>query len=723
MAGNGCRLPTSAALPEGFQLEAEPSTGGALPAGFELETEPQAGIPDDLPARVERVLAYNPSEARARIQRQLNERLAAADEAGRNLSRTEKLVNIARPFLRGAVDLADGVTALPRLVLSAPVAAINAVDGNNLPLPISSSVADVAPGAREALAPRDGAERLTSTITQGLGGVLGGAGIGGALSGSAGNVAAGVGRTLAANPGLQTAGAVTAGLASERAREAGLGPVGQAIAGVAGGAAPSLLAAGGQAAVRGIFRGGETGRQTVERNVQTFERAGTTPTVGQATESRLNRAAETLLSRAPGGAGKIASKAESLADDIANNIEAKAARLAGKTSAEQTGRRISSAVTGSGGFVERFRAQQKALYDELDRNLPDTTPVSVANTQAALAQLTRITPGAARTSASLVNPRISRIAQDLAADAAGGTVPYSAVKELRTAIGREIDSGIVSDVPAAQWKQLYAGLSQDMRAAAQQAGPKATAAFNRANNYTKAGMQRLEVLDDVVQKNGGGEAIFKAAVSGTSDGATKLRAVMQSLDDQGQRAVSATVLRRLGRAINSQQDDVTDKFSTETFLTNWAKLSPEARKTLFSRFGDQYAKDIDAIAKVASNLRQGSKVYANPSGTGQATAQAATVAALVTSAITGDAGTFAAVGSTIAGSNMLARLMTNPKFVRWLAVSTKIPASAYTSQINGLAQMADRNKDQELFEAVELLKEAQNQKADPAKNEGKRNDR
>ncbi len=701
------------------------AVGGFVPDDPPPLTAPTEDPYQALAARVESVLSYRPSEARAKLQAQLNERLKLADEAGARLSNAERVAGVARPVLRGAVDLADGVLALPKLILSAPAAAINLTTGSKLPLPIASSVADINPGAREALAPKNATEHVTSAITQGLGGILSGAGVGGFLAGAggAGNTLANVGRTLVANPGLQTAGAVTGALASEGAREAGLGEAGQAIAGLAGGIAPSLVTAGAQAGVRGAFRGGEKGRQTVARNIQTFERAGTTPTVGQATEGRVQQATETALSRAPGGAGKIIGKAENLAEDLAANIEAKATRLAGRTSAETTGRKISAAITGQGGFTEQFGSQKNSLYNVLDRLVPADSPATVTNTQSALKRLTQVDPGAPATTARLINPKIKQIADDIASDAATGAVPYSALKELRTRIGEQLDSGLVSDVPQKQWKALYGALSEDLRAAARAAGPAAERAFNRANNYTRSGYKRLEVLDDVVQKAGGPESVFKAATSGTAEGATKLRAVMQSLDDDGRRAVSATVLRRLGRSVNSQQDELGERFSTETFLTSWNKLSPEAKKTLFGRFGDQYSKDIDAISKVASNLRQGSKVYANPSGTGQATTQAATVAALVTAAISGDVGTIGAVGSTIAGSNMLARLMTNPKFVRWLAVSTRLPASAYTTQLNGLARMADRNKDPELFEAVELLKEQQNQVTKSADNEADSNDR
>lgn len=42
-------------------------------------------------------------------------------------------------------------------------------------------------------------------------------------------------------------------------------------------------------------------------------------------------------------------------------------------------------------------------------------------------------------------------------------------------------------------------------------------------------MDRLDTIDHVVTKNGGPEMVFQAAMTGTKEGATTLRAVMRSL--------------------------------------------------------------------------------------------------------------------------------------------------------------------------------------------------
>jgi hypothetical protein len=189
---------------------------------------------------------------RAALQAELDQRIVAADSAGAKLKTAEFLgEGVARPILRASTDLADGAIALPLLAASAPVAGYNALTGKNVPLPIGASVADAADGvnrlfgaradSKSILAPKNDSEQLATTVTKGVGGVLGGLGIGGALGATAGGGAtvANVGRTLAANPGLQTAGAVTGGGSSELARRGGFGAVGQTVAGILGSLVPS----------------------------------------------------------------------------------------------------------------------------------------------------------------------------------------------------------------------------------------------------------------------------------------------------------------------------------------------------------------------------------------------------------------------------------------------------------------------------------------------------
>lgn len=554
--------------------------------------------------------------------------------------------------------------------------------------------------------PETEGEQTVGQLSRSLAGAATGVAGGNLLAQSAQPVSSAVGTTLASQPGLQATSALTSAGSSELARRSGAGPVGQFVAGIGGAVVPSLAVAGSQSLVRGLARGGESGRQQVQQNIDEFAGAGTTPTVGQATERRSMQGTESLLTRTPGGAGPVVSKAESQADELAANLEAKASQLVADSSAEQAGRKIQQGISGPGGFIERFRTTQKELYADVDALIPPQAAVSISHTRQVLADLTVPTPGAIETTRRLINPKIAAIAEGMDIDAANGTIPYQAMRDLRTRIGAELDNpSLASDVPTAQWKRLYGALSQDLDEAASQAGPQAQAAASRANTFTRAGHARIEAIESVINRNGGPEAVFRAATSGTKEGATTLRSVMQSLDKDGQKMVTATVLRRLGIAKAGVQGELGDRFSTESFLTNWNLLSPEAKRTLFDRYGPSFRSDMDKIAAVAANLRSGSKVFVNPSGTSQAVAQATTAGAFVVSLLTGQLEVAGGIAAGTTGANLLSRLMVNPRFVRWLAHTTTVPSASAPAMVNALGQQARSTGDKDLAAAYVLMNE------------------
>lgn len=596
----------------------------------------------------------------------------------------------------GAVNLA----ALPAdLVTHLANIGARALTGQNYFIPpsrtINQAIESVTPQ------PQNATERVAKSVVRNLGGAATGIGAGRALGGA-------VGEVLAADPTGQAGGAVGGGAAAQLAAEAGAGPIGQTVAGIAGGAAGSGLARAGMAELaRRSVRGGEAGRQQVAENIDTFEQAGTTPTMGQATQNRRMQAAESLLSRTPGGAGVMSREAMEQADELGANISKLADDLAPKASGEQAGRAIQRGISGEGGFVEQFKSQSRANYDRLDQFVQKSTKFAMPETTEALDDLTKPIYGAERTSRFFINSKIRSIKEALDADleAGGNTLPYEAVKKLRSIVGEQLaDAPFGGDVPRSQWKKLYAAMSADLENNAKAVGPEAEKALARANQYHAAGMKRLDVVSSVIDKNGGPEAVFRAATSGNKEGATTLRAVMQSLPPDAQKLVSATVLRRLGRATAGRQDDLGEVFSTETFLTNWNGMSPQAKAVLFDRYGEGFRRNMDTVAKVASNLREGSQVFRNPSGTAQATVQAGTAASFILSVVTGNATSAAAIAGGVTGANLSARLLTNPRAVKWLAQATKMPPAAAPAMINQAAQ----SPDPDLKETAALLKKQQN---------------
>lgn len=695
-------------LPPGFVLESQAPAGlPELPPGFELEGPPI----QNMPAMSVQPDEYSERSGMTRAQRQAQIAQMDAEQAARQASFDREQQFGRAAGLTGRAVL-KGLAAVPDIVVSPLVDLANRVLPESMQQTNLGGAVDYFVNRVGGVTPQTAGERVYSDVVGGAtSAVVPVAAARQAAAQAVSPVARRVAETFASQPGLQMVSGATGAGASSAVREGGGGTGAQVAAGLAGGLAPAGVTAGLPAVARAGIRGGEAGRQRVAENIRAFGQAGTAPSVGQATESGLMRGAEQTLSRLPGGAGVMNRRAQQQAEEIGEGLEQTAAALSSRTTAGEAGRSVQRGIQAAGGFIQQRRQVADQLYNEVDRFMPPATAVPLTNTQASLAKLTGLTPGAESTTAMLNNPKLTQIKNALGEDllAAQATtgqqaIPYEAVKDLRTRVGAMLQgSELIADVPKAELKQLYGALSRDLEAAATAAGPDAKRAVDRANNYWKALQSRVDVLDSAINKNGGPEKVFNSLWTGAKDGDTTLRAVMQSLPREGQRDLTAAFVRRLGRANPGAQTAEGDAFSSQTFLTNWNRLSPEAKRTLFDRHGPMFSANMDRIAKVASNLREGSSTFANPSGTAAAGAQIAGITSFVTSLATGNPGLAAGIAATAGGSNLWARAMTNPRFVAWLAEQTKAPLGAIPAQMNVLRGIAERQKEPELAEIADLI--------------------
>ena len=552
--------------------------------------------------------------------------------------------------------------------------------------------------------PATAGERMRSNIVEATTGMGGGMAAGKLATQAVSPVLRGVGQVLTERPAMQTASGITSAIGSSLAEQAGAGPVGQAAAGLAGAIIPTAGPIG-EASLRQLGRARAT-QEEIRRNIESFAVAGTTPSAGQATGSGVVQGLETTIGRLPGSISMMREKAVSQQAQIGEKTKQIAEELSRVKEPTVAGAGIQRGVEDV--FLPRARAVESGLYNNLETVIPKVKPVKASNTYTALEQLSRPIEGAPALSRNqlIMSQEIGALKNDLESDLlnAEGDIPFSALKGLRSKIGEKLSSvQLMSTVSQGQYKKIYGALTDDLRVAAEEAGPKAVNAFNRANKYTRSLHSRMEKLQSFINRNEP-EKIFRATFEGSDIGATRLRSVMQSIPEPEQKAVASSFISRMGRALPGQQDEAGDVFSTERFLTNWNRLSPEAKTTLFGRFGEKYQRNMEKIAETAARIREGSRVLANPSGTAVGGTQTMTYLATAASLGAGKYGVVTGIAAVGLAGNALGRAFTNPKFVNWLAKNSEIPTDAIPGAISNLTAIARDEKDDDLAEIAAQLK-------------------
>lgn len=270
------------------------------------------------------------------------------------------------------------------------------------------------------------------------------------------------------------------------------------------------------------------------------------------------------------------------------------------------------------------------------------------------------------------------------------TIPFQAVKKTRTLVGNEIaDTNLASSVPRSKWKPLYGALADDMQAAANAAGPDAAHAYKQANDFSRAGMSRLDRVQPFVNPDAP-EQSFNLLNRTLGDNTSTFQAVKKTLPEGARGTVAATVIDKLGKATPGQQNAAGDAWSPETFLTNWNRMNAKGRKELFSGFPNsgQVQRDVESAAQAASVMRDTSRMWANPSGTGANFAARATLGLAPLSFFASPLAPLA-IGGGLLLSRGLAEVATNPASVKFFASKGGLPDNTQSGLLVDAAQQAD----------------------------------
>jgi hypothetical protein len=431
----------------------------------------------------------------------------------------------------------------------------------------------------------------------------------------------------------------------------------------------------GELGLRGIGNVLTTKASTKEM-VKAFEKAGTSPSVGQATGSKFLQGVENSFSGVIGGQGISARAAARAQKELGNAVGAQADRLAKGATDEMAGGIVRE---GLHNFTDNFKAKANVLYNKIGDKIAPSQPVSVQNTLDIFNKLTSTIPGAERIGKRFVSNDIRSWAKDLSADAADGNLPFVALQELRSRIGAKLNSpDLISDIPKGQLKQIYGALSEDLKTAALQNG--AMKEWSRANNYYRAGSRRIDDFLNGLAKKTQDIDIYRDLVSSGNKGAQKINAVKRSLPKRAWETFVATKIKELGLTTPGRQGAEGATFSSDVFLTNWNRMNPKAKKAFLSGSNElvNYGKNLNNLAKVSERIKEAAKPLSNLSGTAnRAVSLAAQVGGLSGAAFFNPHALLLGAG-VIAGSAGIEKLMTSPKIIN---IISSIPSDLKASQV------------------------------------------
>ena len=512
---------------------------------------------------------------------------------------------------------------------------------------------------------------------------------------------------------LRQMGKTSVGLDAEMGAMAGAGAaIGKELGGAEGeligtmlapASSPRALMSGGKAILQGAIRGESTPKQ-VAGVIDDFAVVGATPTAGQATKNEIAQGAESLSGNFWGG-GALRKSVKNTSERVQEHLTKVADGISTKSGEDVAGRTIKTGITGNGGFIDRFKAQSGRLWSSVDDAIGQDTRVSIGNTKTAL-------QGAVRSDAFgkiLNDPKIVELLG--AVETAGDDVTYEMLRSLRSSIGAKLsDNSLISDIPRSNLKQLYAALSNDIEVAANAVG--ANQQWSRANAYTRSGHDRIDGFIENITNKVDLEKVFDAVTRGGNNAAT-INSFKRSLNPDEWEVVVSNVVRNLGRSTAGRQNAEGDAFSLNQFLTDWNKLGAN-RNAMFSgsKTLDRYRNDLNVVARVAERVKESSQTLQNASGSGVFASNIGAIGAPLLAAFSGRFDVMAGVMGLVAANKSAAVLMSNPRFVSWLAKSVdKTPEqmASYIGVLSAVAQSSSTEEAEAIQGFIQQIEEQQSQ--------------
>ncbi len=245
-----------------------------------------------------------------------------------------------------------------------------------------------------------------------------------------------------------------------------------------------------------------------------------------------------------------------------------------------------------------------------------------------------------------------------------GGISVAGIREARTLLGAMARNDKLRGTDAGRiFKSVLDAASEDMATGLREAGKVGAARlFRRADTLWRERIMDIdEVWEPIIGKGKSGEDIVKAVEAmarGNRGGVARAQRILAEMPADEKGDFVATAIDRMGRATASAQDDTGSVFSSESFLTNWNKMSAKGKIALFG--SGETRRNLDDIARLASARRDTASLASKSNTPMGISANAAPYGALAVASAP-------AAAAGVALQYATGRLLASPAFTRWVA--------------------------------------------------------
>lgn len=443
---------------------------------------------------------------------------------------------------------------------------------------------------------------------------------------------------------------------------------GTAVGSVIGGAVQQAIPAA-QSAIGAISQAPKKALQKAlgvkPEAVKTFQDLGIEPTLADVSNSA---GLQNFIKDVPLAGKPLTEALQKQVNDISGQIQSVVKSQAGTY--EQAGAIIKK---GAENYVNKTENAMEGLYAELGARIGERANTPLNNTLKYINEDVGLLDTMSIKRGGTLQNTVDTI-KSLTKD----EVPnYERIRKLRSKIRRE--KAVMMGDERREMEIIYDNMTKDMRDSVHLNGGKTALKLFDAANRVYATQKTF--INDTLQPLIDAklpEQVYSLATRGSKAGGTRISEIMKSLKEPQKDFLRATFVRDLGLAQKGAQGAEADVFDPQKFMAEYSVLKKNGtEKAIFTPEQVTAFNRLNKVVELTKNTEQ--------AGQQKQLLQAIGLGSI--GASTGGVGLIPSIG----GARITANLMSNPKFINWLAITAQSTPKELPKHLNRLSAITAAN--------------------------------